>query len=280
MLGNNVPQKNDDNNNSWRRFGFSYNNGNTPNNPDDDTVSTPSFFVNGQTQITQRMKTPLDAWQTFVPSVQISEISIPNDSNIQLNGSAGATFWSGRMQVASFAQNNNDGTWTYHYAIFNQNSDRSARSLTVPVAPAVNVTNPGFADVDYHSGDGNGNQNFSGTDWSYSNNRGAGEVSWSTQAFNVNQNANAVRWGTTYTFQFTADSAPTSVNATVGLFRPGSDPDPVVAVQGPACVFAWDFDDDGDVGFSDLNLLLNDYGTTYDFADLNELLGQYGQSCN
>jgi hypothetical protein len=272
--------ENDNNSTSWRRFGFTYNAGANPNTPDDDTVSTPSFFVNGQTQTTQRMKTPIDAWKTFVPAVQIAEVTIPSDSNIQLNGTAGATYWSGRMQVGSYVADNMDGTWTYHYALYNQNSDRSAQSFTVEVPAAVTVTNPGFADVDYHSGDGNGNQNFSGTDWTYSNNRGVGEVSWSTQSFNVNQSANAVRWGTTYTFQFTADAAPDAVSATVGLFRPGPDANPIITVQGPGCLLAWDLDDDGDVGFSDLNLLLDEYGKTYDFEDLNNLLGQYGQSCN
>lgn len=265
--------ENDDNNSSWRRFQFSYNNNGTPNNPDDDTIGNPTF-----SGATQRMKTPVDAWQFYVPSVQLESITVPNDSNIQLNGTAGPTFWSGRFHAGNNVVDNGDGTWTYVYSIYNQNSDRSARSFTIPVANAVTVTNAGFNDVAYHSGDGNGNVTFDGTNWTYV--RGANNVSWSTQTFAQNQNANALRWGTTYTFWFTANSGPATTMATLGLFRPGSDADPEFAVRGPACLLAWDLDDNGDVGFSDLNILLGAYGSTYTFGDLNELLGSYGQSCN
>ncbi|MBL0922789.1 MAG: hypothetical protein IBJ10_11770, partial [Phycisphaerales bacterium] len=52
------------------------------------------------------------------------------------------------------------------------------------------------------------------------------------------------------------------------------------AVRGPRGLTAWDLADNGAVGFSDLNILLGAYGSTYTFGDLNELLGSYGQSCN
>ena len=265
--------ENDDNNSSWRRFLFTYNNGGTPNNPDDDSISNPTFSGS-----TQRMQTPVDAWDFYVPSVEKVDVQIVNDSNIQLNGTAGPVYWTGRFHVGNNVVDNGNGTWTYVYAIYNQNSDRSARSFTIPVAGAINVTNAGFNDVAYHSGDGTGNVTTDGTDWTFT--RGAGDVSWSTQTFAQNQNANALRWGTTYTFWFTADSAPEAVSATMGLFRPGPDADPVFSVRGPACLLAWDLDDNGDVGFSDLNILLGEYGKTYSFSDLNELLGSYGESCN
>lgn len=266
--------ENDNNNSSWRRFQFTYNSNNTPNNPDDDTISFPSFVGS-----TVRMETPVDAWQNFVPTVEIADVIIPNDSNIQNNGTAGPVFWSGRFHVGNnVVENGEGGSWTYVYSIYNQNSDRSARSFTIPVAGAITVTDAGFNDVAYHSGDGMGNTNVDGTNWTFV--RGANDVSWSTQTFAQNQNANALRWGTTYTFWFTADSGPQDTLATIGLYRPGSDADPEVSVRGPACLLAWDLDDDGDVGFSDLNILLGEYGSTYSFADLNELLGSYGESCN
>ncbi|MGE4198328.1 MAG: hypothetical protein AB7G11_14530, partial [Phycisphaerales bacterium] len=119
----------------------------------------------------------------------------------------------------------------------------------------VMVTNIGFHDVDYHSGDGPGNVNFSGTDWTAS--KINGEVSdgtplvWSTETFAQNQSANALRWGTLYNFRFDANVMPKSGSVTIGLWRPPSpgDPSSVVSPQGrlnvpgdppmPACPCDW-----------------------------------------
>ncbi len=272
--------ENDNNNESWRRFGFNYNDGGTPTDLSDDVVSTPTFFVNGQTQTTQRMKTPIDAWQHYVPAVQTADIIVPHDSNFELDGAQGETYYSGRMQIGSSVVDNGDGTWTYRYAIFNQNCDRSARSFSMPVQSTVTVSEPGFADVDYHSGDGVGNVTFDGTDWAFALERGVGRLSWATQTFDENENANALRWATTYTFRFTADAPPAMVPASIGLFRPGIDPDPVVMVQGPRCALVWDIDGDGAVGFADLNIVLSDFGGVYGFEDLNALLGQWHVTCH
>ncbi len=264
--------ENDNNNESWRRFVISYNNGGTPEDPSDDLVSNPTFSGS-----TQRMKTPVDAWQFYVPTVETVDAIVPNDSNFMLDGSLSSTYYSGRFHIGSYVEDNGDGTWTYSYAIFNQNSDRAAQSFRVPVLASVAVTDAGFSDVDYHSGDGVGGVTQDGTDWSFARDDHA--VTWSTQAFDENPNANALRWATTYTFWFTADAPPDTVHATLGLFRPGIDPDPVVASQGPACLLAWDLDDDGYVGFADLNIVLSGFGAGYDFADLNSLLAVFGQQC-
>src|SRR5262249_17299429 len=107
------------------------------------------------------------------------------------------------------------GFWHYEYAIENMNSNRAAVSFSIPIDPSATVQNIGFHDVDYHSG-----EPFAGTDWNgvFSN----GAVTLSTQDFNTNKNANALRWGTLYNFRFDANRQPQTVNATLGLFRPGS----------------------------------------------------------
>lgn len=264
--------ENKHNNNSWRRLNVPYNDGGTPEDASDDVVGNVTF--NGSTR---RMQTPIDAWRFYVPAVEAVDVIVPSDSNIQIDGTPGEVHWSGRFHVGSYAADNGDGTWTYHYAVFNQNSHRSARVFRVGVPSTVAVTGAGFADVDYHSGDGGGSVNFDGTDWSYA--RGQNDVSWSAPTFDENENANALRWGTTYSFWFTADAPPAEAGGLLGLFRPGPDADPSFRVVGPACLLAWDLDGDGYVGFADLNAVLSAFGAGYGFEELNDLLGQFGARC-
>lgn len=191
----------------------------------------------------------------------------------------------GRFTVAYRVTDNGDGTWHYEYAIHNMNSDRGARSLSIPLPAGVMVTNQGFHDVPYHSGDGVGGVNYDGTDWAQSTSGGA--VSWSTSTFAANANANALRWGTMYNFRFDANTAPTMVNATLGLFKSGPAADPSFAVMGPgAAPCPADLDGDGQVGASDLAILLGswagsgaadlDGNGSVGSGDLAILLGSWG----
>jgi hypothetical protein len=104
--------------------------------------------------------------------------------------------------------------WHYEYAIQNLTSDQSAGSFSVPVHEDVTVTNIGFHDVDYHSGDP-----YDLTDWPGVHASGA--VTWATTPYLVNQNANALRWGTLYNWRFDADAPPVSGSVMIGLFKPG-----------------------------------------------------------
>lgn len=263
---------NDNNNNSWRRVLIPYNNGGTPEDPADDVVGNLSFSGS-----TQRMRTPIDAWQFYVPSVETTDVIVPFDCNMQIDGTPGPTYWSGRFQAGANVVDNADGTWTYHYAVFNQNSDRSARSFRVAAPSTVQVTDIGFADVDYHSGEGEGGGVYDGTDWAIA--RNLNDVTWSTDSYETNVNANALRWSTVYNFWFTADAPPDLAGASLGLFRPGPDADPVFDLRGPACLLAWDLDGSGRVGFEDLNLVLSGFGGEFTFEDLNALLGQFSAAC-
>lgn len=157
-------------------------------------------------------KTPaIFGWNEIDPSVNVLPVDIPSE---------------GRFYVASRVSDNSNGTWHYEYAIHNFNSHRSARSFSVPVPPIITVSNIGFHDIDYHSG-----EPYDGTDWIGVHENGA--VAWSTDSFAVNENANALRWGTLYNFRFDADAPPGSKVATLGLFRPGTPGDVVVPVPAP-----------------------------------------------
>ena len=68
------------------------------------------------------------------------------------------------------------------------NSDRGAGSFSIPIPAGVTVTNIGFHDVDYHSG-----EPYSPTDWAATID--GGTLTWATDDHSVNPNANALRWG-------------------------------------------------------------------------------------
>ncbi len=163
-------------------------------------------------QTTQREKPAILAWQAIDPTVQVQNIDTD-----------------GRLILAWKVTETTPGTWHYEYALQNLNSDRSVRAFSLPVGGAM-LTNLGFHDVDYHSGDGIGNVTTLGTDWAVTNT--AGTLAWATDTFAVNQNANALRWGTLYNFRFDANVPPTSGSITLTPFKSGSNL--VVTAQVPS----------------------------------------------
>ncbi len=240
---------NKNNNASYRRFTYNWSTGGN-------TVSTISW-----SGTTQRQKPAIQAWQDNDPTVTIVNVDVPGD---------------GRFIVGYKVTDNGNGTWSYEYAIQNLNSNRAGQSFSVP-APGAVLSNIGFHDVDYHSGDGTPNGSTQdGTDWSAV--EAGGAVTWATLTEGVNPNANALEWSTLYNFRFTANRAPVAATATLGLFRGGAG-SVSVAVQGPACLLAGDIDGNGTVNFADLNLVLANFGTQYTFQDLNNVLASFGLSC-
>lgn len=243
---------NDDNNASWRQFTVS---------------STYAITLSGTTK---QQQPAIQAWKTFNAAVTLANIDVPSD---------------GRFILGFTAKDNGNGTWRYEYAIQNLNSDRSGQSFSIPIPAGVNVTNIGFKDVNYHSG-----EPFSGTDWTATVANGA--IKWETQTYAANQNANALRFSTMYNFWFDADEAPSvaAVNGTLGLFKPGASGTPnsmTVATTGPATPVVatpGDLDNNGVVNGADLTLLLAAWGTaggdlnsdgTTDAADLTVLLANW-----
>ncbi len=248
---------NDNNNASWRQFNVG--------------GLTSGAYTLSLTGSTKQQQPAIQAWKTFVPTVSMVNVDVPDD---------------GRLILGYNVTDNGDGTWRYTYAIQNLNSDRSGQSFSVPVPEGVTVSNIGFKDVHYHSGDP-----YSGTDWATSN--ADGMLTWSSETFAQNANGNALRFATMYTFWFDADSAPaeTAQNGAIGLFKPGAAGAPnsmTVSLSAPAAIdngVPGDFDGDGVVGGADLSILLSAWGTaggdlngsgTTDGADMAILLSNWG----
>ncbi len=170
------------------------------------------------TGFTHRKWPGLYAWRTQDPGVLRLNIHVPDD---------------GTFAVAGKATDRGGGLWHYEYAVQNLNSERAARAFIVPLEPGATVSNIGFHDIDYHSG-----ESFDGTDWT-----GAvigDTITWSTSEFSVDPNANALRWGTLYNFWFDADVPPSDSTATIALFKPGTpatDSTPMIGpvLPPPAC---------------------------------------------
>jgi hypothetical protein len=171
---------------------------------------------------TQEATPAIAAWSANDPAVSLATAGVPGE---------------GRFTVAFKTVDNGNGTWRYEVAIHNLNSDRSAQSLTVPIPPGTVVTNVGFHDVAYHSG-----EPYDGTDWPATVDTTAGFVRWSTTDYATNPNANALRFGTMYNFWFDASAPPRPVTATVGLFKPGTPVSLDVLLFGSATLFADGFE--------------------------------------
>ncbi|MEM7166522.1 MAG: hypothetical protein AAF581_13735 [Planctomycetota bacterium] len=137
----------------------------------------------------------------------------------------------GRFILGTKVTDLGTGFYSYEYAVFNQDSDRSGQSFSIPIPAGVIVQNVGFHDVDNHSG-----SLADSTDWTSAVT--ATEVSWSTTPYATDPNANALRWGTMYNFRFEANSPPAvgNVFSTLTLFKPGGAGEPnslSIATKGP-----------------------------------------------
>ncbi|MEM1072389.1 MAG: hypothetical protein AAGB51_12330 [Planctomycetota bacterium] len=166
---------------------------------------------------TQRVLPAILSWQQVDSSVETVAADIPND---------------GRFWLAYNVTDNGDGTWRYEYAVQNLNSHRSADAFIVPVGEGATITNVGFRDVDYHSG-----EPFDSTDWSSAVTSGG--VVWSSPETHAqNPNTNALRWGTLYNFWFDADTPPEAQSVLLDLFRPdaGGPSDAKIASMVPSAI--------------------------------------------
>jgi hypothetical protein len=194
---------NQDNNASWRRV----------------TVTPSSIsFVSGNSTVQQ--EPAIMAWAANDPGVSVVEVRVPGE---------------GLLFLGTKVTDLGGGLWHYEYALQNLNSHRSVRSFSVP-AGGVTISNVGFHDVPYHSG-----EPWGGTDWTFAG--GSSSIGWSTSTFASNPNANALRWGTLYNFRFDATVPPTPGLVTLGLFRSGT-PESVDAptLVPMVCLSDWDQD--------------------------------------
>jgi len=158
-------------------------------------------FEAGLMASTQREQPVIRAWKDTDPTVQESDVFVPNE---------------GLVILAWKVTDLGGGQWHYEYALQNLNSDRSVRSFSVPIGSAtITPGSIGFHDVDYHSGEVQDN-----TDWTPT--IAGGAITWSTQTFAENANANALRWGTLFNFRFDANGPPTRIGVDLGLFKTGA----------------------------------------------------------
>jgi hypothetical protein len=152
-------------------------------------------------------ETALSAWQFVDPGVAIATADVTGD---------------GRVVVACRGVDFGYGIVRYVYTVQNFNSDRSIQAVTIGLPAGAVVQSPAFRDVDYHSG-----EPYVGTDWTSSVT--GTSVSWACQTHAANVNANAIRWGTSYTFSFESNMAPTP-SVTLSLFKPGTPSSVVLSV--------------------------------------------------
>ncbi len=176
---------NQDNNAAWREATV--------------TGTAPTFDLQ-LTGATVEKQSAIFAWKVADPDVLLSTVKVSGD---------------GRFILGSKATSLGGDRWAYEYALYNMNSHRSAGSFSVPTLSSSSVTQIGFHDVDYHSG-----EPFDDTDWPGI--MANGSVFWETETFATDPDANALRWGTLYNFRFESDAPPVSGAATIGLFRPGA----------------------------------------------------------
>jgi hypothetical protein len=172
-----------------------------------------SFALAGSTI---RMTQALRAWPLVETGVTLTDVQVPND---------------GLFLVGSKATSLGGGQYHYEFAVHNMNSDRNGGSFSVAIPAGASVSNIGFHDVVYRNGDGPGNVNFDGTDWT--SNLAGGVLTWSTQTFAQNQSANALRWSSTYNFRFDSSAPPTTGNVTLGLWKAGAPGTVLAAAQVP-----------------------------------------------
>ena len=191
---------NQDNNASWRELSI--------------TGGGPWNFYFGVVGATQREEPAIQAWQLAEPGVTLLPTPVPGD---------------GLFHVAYKTTSLGGGMYHYEIAIHNLDSDRDGASFSIPIPDAVTVENVGFHDVDYRDGDGYGDANVSGTDWTPT--RSSGSLTWACEQQGPNDNA--LRWGTTYNFRFDANVAPVLGTATLALWKPGSPTSVPVAMDVP-----------------------------------------------
>jgi hypothetical protein len=162
---------------------------------------------------TQRQKPGIQAWRDFGGGVDGSGNPIADNTVVISNADVAND---GRYIIGSKVINLGGGIYRYEYAVQNLNSNRGASSFTVPVPATATVTNIGFRDVVYHSGEKQKSDNWAPT-------FASGAVTWTMpNLYADDQQENALRWDTIYNFWFETNFAPASGAADIGLFLPGT----------------------------------------------------------
>ncbi len=140
----------------------------------------------------------------------------------------------GKIQLAFNVTDLGGGMWAYDYHVYNYNSHRSVRSVSIPLPTDSASVNMAFHAPFYHS-----DEPVDNVAWSTANTPG-GTAEWSTDIWTIanDKSANAVRWSTGYSFHLETSSPPDNAPISLGLFRPGPGADSLetlVLGPGPDC---------------------------------------------
>lgn len=207
-------------------------------------VSISSAVINGFVGQTVAQKPAIYAWQQVDPQVQITVIDVPSDGRFVL-----------AYRVKAVGRD-----YDYEFALYNMNSDKAGHAFVVPVRASLAVSNTGFRDVLYHSG-----EPYDNTDWSFE--RVGDELRWSGTPFANNLNANALRWGTMYNFRFRSNRPPRMAEVRVEMFKPNTPG--FVSAQALTPTPFEDVNLDGLVNADDVMLVLAGWAGSGTPADTN-----------
>ena len=225
--------------------------GNDNNNASFRPMTVGSLSINGYllstAGSTHKYQPAIYAWELHSQSVEFQVHDIEND---------------GRLVIGMDAIDNGDGSWRYEYAIYNLNSHECVQALNVPIPAGVQISDIGFHDIHHHSG-----EPFSTADWVIS--RNSSGITWQTDAFNDKPNANAIRWGTMYSFWFTANRPPNAGSGSFTLFRSGHQIS--LELNTPSTPEnPFDLNVDGCIDGGDLGIFLSHWGTSGPSGDFND----------
>lgn len=209
--------------------------GNNFNNASHRRVSFNSTLRASNMAPTVRQQPAIQGWKNYDPEVALTTATIPGE---------------GRFYVGCRVVDNQDGTWTYNYAVYNMNSHISAGSFSVPVGCGATITDIGFSAPRYHSGEIYSNDPWPGV---YEN----GRVVWATETEAENANANAIRWATAYTFWFTANTPPATGSLELGLWRGDAGTLAVADMPHPSGACRADWSGDASVNSADISAYLS-----------------------
>ena len=127
----------------------------------------------------------------------------------------------GQVLLAVQATALGGAVYHYEYSLLNMNSDRQIRSFDIPVAGVTGISNVACHDNDADPAN----------DWQIAID--PARIHWSTERYGANPNAAALEFGYMVNFRFDANAAPSDVNASVGLFKPGPGSEVAAATRGP-----------------------------------------------
>ncbi|MCH7839864.1 MAG: hypothetical protein IID38_06480 [Planctomycetes bacterium] len=171
------------------------------------------------------MGTPaIKAWKAADSTVVETEIYVQEDvsaNETNCSGSGGGSECQveedSLLILAAKATDLGNGSWAYEYALHNLNSHRGVEAFRMCIASGTQISNVGFHDVDYHSGE---ELQIDTSDWTWT--VSGTSILWEAPAA-TGKGKNALRWGTLYNFRFQADQAPDASLRPIALrlFRDG-----------------------------------------------------------